>query len=194
MNNKKINMFLEKSFQDTWNDYQYSLSSARAVVWDWIFVTASNESQAVSYRLQIEERLNSGYLPKRTKYIVLPDPDGKRIGSGGATLNVLKYISEHAGNSDKNIVDSKILVIHSGGDSRRIPQYSACGKLFSPVPKLLPDGRRSMLFDEIIISLAAIPNRMNYGMLIMSGDALMMFNPLQIDLKLNKAAVAVSIK
>ena len=190
----KSNIFLEKSYQDAWSDYQYSLKSARAAVWDWVFITASNEKQASIYRLQIEERLNDNYLPSKTKYVVISDPGGKRVGSGGATLNVLKYIGEHSDNSNKNIFEAKILVIHSGGDSKRIPQYSVCGKLFSPVPRLSPDGRRLVLFDEIMVSLAAIPNRMNYGMLVMSGDALLIFNPLQVDLKLNKSAVAISIK
>ena len=35
-----------------------------------------------------------GLLPAGTHYAVLPDPDGKRVGSGGATFHVLKYIAE----------------------------------------------------------------------------------------------------
>lgn len=35
----------------------------------------------------------------------------------------------------------RILVIHSGGDSKRVPSYSALGKLFSPVPHKLPNGK-----------------------------------------------------
>ena len=46
-----------------------------------------------------------------------------------------------------NFHEKRILVIHSGGDSKRVPQYSVCGKLFSPVPRELPDGRGSTLFD-----------------------------------------------
>ena len=190
---KASNLFLEKSYQTISDDYAYSLTSPSAATWDWVFITASNETQAKSYRIQIEERLNNNFLHKKTKYIVLPDPDGKRIGSGGATLNVLKYIRQHSHNKSK-IFDEKILVIHSGGDSQRIPQYSVCGKLFSPVPRMLPDGRRSVLFDEIIISLSALPNRMNHGMLTVSGDVLMLFNPFQVDLKLNKPAAVISIK
>jgi fucokinase len=187
------NLFLEKSYQTILEDYEYSLNSPRAISWDWVFITASNDMQAESYWMQIKQRLDGGYLHKQTRYVVLPDPDGKRVGSGGATLNVLKYLSEHSDKTD-DFLAKKILVIHSGGDSRRIPQYSVCGKLFSPVPRILPDGRRSVLFDEIIISLSALPNRMNHGMLIISGDVLMLFNPFQVDLKLNKSAAAISIK
>jgi fucokinase len=74
-----------------------------------------------------------------------------------------------------------ILVIHSGGDSKRIPQYSALGKLFSPVPRVLPDGRSSTLFDEIIISMSSVTTRIQEGMVLLSGDVLLLFNPLKID-------------
>lgn len=72
-------------------------------------------------------------------------------------------------------------MIHSGGDSKRVPQYSACGKLFSPVPRVLPNGKRSTLFDEFMISMSGVAARMNAGMLVCSGDVLLLFNPLQID-------------
>lgn len=76
-------------------------------LWDYVILTASNESQAQSYRMQIQYRLEHGMLPKSIHYAVLPDPDGKRVGSGGATLNVLRYIYEDAGSFD----DKRILVI-----------------------------------------------------------------------------------
>ena len=128
-------------------------------------------------------------LPKSIHYAVLPDPDGKRVGSGGATLNVLRYIYQDAGSFD----DKRILVIHSGGDSKRVPQYSACGKLFSPVPRLLPNGRRSTLFDEFMISMCGVAARISAGMLVCSGDVLLLFNPLQIDFY-GSGAAALSIK
>ena len=31
---------------------------------------------------------------------MLPDPDGKRVGSGGATFHVMKYLSEQGGGAD----------------------------------------------------------------------------------------------
>lgn len=186
-------LYLRKTCDAIWDNYQYCLTTQNADVWDWIFVTASNDRQMMSFRSQIDERINSGDLPQRTHYVVLSDPDGKRVGSGGATLNVLKYINENSPIA-KTSFDLKILIIHSGGDSKRIPQYSACGKLFSPVPRLLPNGRRAMLFDEIIISLSSIPARMNGGMLVVSGDALLIFDPFQVDFRQNKSVVALSVK
>lgn len=185
------NLFLRQSYLDCYDEYQSTLTNPRAVLWDYVFLTASGEDQAEAYRRQIDSRLAAGRLPRGTRFFVLPDPDGKRVGSGGATLNVLREIVRDRGSAD--FTDLRILVIHSGGDSRRIPQYSACGKLFSPVPRLLPDGRRSTLFDEFIIGMSGVPARLADGMLVCSGDVLLLFNPLQID-SFSTGAAAFSVK
>ena len=184
-------LFLSQSYNDTWEDYQRSLINPNFVTWDYIVLTASNELQAKGYEMQIEEREKQGVLPSKTKILVVPDENGKRIGSGGATLGVIKKIAECTGNSDFSGL--RILVIHSGGDSKRVPQYSACGKLFSPVPHELPDGRSSTLFDEFMIAMASVPARIKEGMLMLSGDVLLLFNPLQLDFSGNGAA-AISFK
>ena len=196
LNYKKMkNLFLRQSYLDSWEDYENSLRKPSFIKWDYIILTASNEEQARTYREQIDYRLAQGLLPAGTHYAVLPDPDGKRVGSGGATFHVLKYIAEKeqqesAANLFKN---RRILVIHSGGDSKRVPQYSACGKLFSPVPRQLPNGYASTLFDEFIIGMSGVPSRIPEGMLILSGDVLLLFNPLQIDFNYHGAA-AISMK
>ena len=185
------NLFLRQSYLDSYEEYEKSIKKDKYPLWDYIVLTASNEAQADFYRLQIDARLRDGKLPKKTHYAVLPDPDGKRVGSGGATLNVLKYIAKHRACND--FTGLKILCIHSGGDSKRVPQYSACGKLFSPVPRKLADGRRSTLFDEFIFGMTGVPARMGDGMLVCSGDVLLLFNPLQLDFY-TKGAMALSIK
>ena len=178
-------LFLRQSMQDCWADYQYVCEHPRAMTWDDLVLTASNEAQAQAYRLQLQRRVEQGWLPKQTAYHVVADPEGERVGSGGSTLHVLRQLAQ---GRDKPFESRRILVLHSGGDSQRIPQYSACGKLFSRVPRALPDGRASTLFDESMIALAGIPNRMAGGMLVLSGDVLLLFNTLQIDLELHGAA------
>jgi len=184
--------FIKETYQDTWNVYQKSLEKDSVLKWDWIVLTASNKEQADTYKQEINYRLNKKLLPQNTNYLVVEDPEGKRVGSGGATLNVLKKIKEKS--SEEDFFKAKILVIHSGGDSKRIPQYSASGKLFSPVQRELPDGRTSTLFDEFIIAFSAVPGRMSPGMVILSGDVLLVFNPLQIDLHyLDSAAISIKV-
>ena len=175
-------LYLSQSYQDAWSDYQRSINSNTFPVWDYIILTASNEHQAESFRLQIQSRQDN--LPSRTHFAVIPDEGSVRVGSGGATLSVLKYLNEQGGWQGK-----RILVIHSGGDSKRVPQYSALGKLFSPVPHVLSDGRSSTLFDEFLIAMSAVPGRIREGMLLLSGDVLLLFNPLLIDWSGSGAAV-----
>jgi len=182
-------LYLSQSYQDAWSDYIRSRKSETFPVWDYIIITASNEHQAESFRLQIESRRE--YLPARTKIGIIPDEGGVRVGSGGATLSVLRYLHEQGEKVGQSgsWVGKRILVIHSGGDSKRVPQYSALGKLFSPVPHILPDGRSSTLFDEFMIAMSAVPGRIREGMLLLSGDVLLLFNPLLIDWSGSGAAV-----
>ena len=188
---EQTSLFLSQSYQDTLDDYQRSLTSEHFSCWDYVILTASNEHQAAGFRAQLAQREAAGFLPKRTHFAVVPDEGGKRVGSGGATLGVLRYIAQHTGRSD--FAGLRILVIHSGGDSKRVPQYSALGKLFSPVPRELPDGRTSTLFDEFLISMASVPSRVREGMLLLSGDVLLLFNPLQINYS-GSGAAAISFK
>ncbi len=187
---KYTTLFEQQSYRDALDYYLSTLANEKMPVWDYVILTASNEAQATAYEMQIRHRLKNGQIPGRTHYAVLPDPDGKRVGSGGATLNAVLYVREQEGNS---AFDKRILVIHSGGDSKRVPQYSACGKLFSPVPRMLPDGRRSTLFDEFMIGMSTVAPRIASGMLICSGDVLLLFNALQIDFY-SRGAAALSIK
>ena len=86
------NLFLRQSCLDSWEDYQRSLQKSNFIKWDYIILTASNEAQATAFRMQIQARLDKGQLPNSTKYAVLTDPDVKRVGSGGSTFNLMKYI------------------------------------------------------------------------------------------------------
>ncbi len=182
-----FSLFLSQSYQDCWNDYIRSTRSASFPQWDYIVLTASNEQQAEGFRRQIKAR--DGFLPVQTKFAVIPDREGKRVGSGGATLSVIRYLHEQEG-AFENL---RVLVIHSGGDSKRVPQYSALGKLFSPVPHELPNGRISTLFDEFLICMSSVASRIREGMLLLSGDVLLLFNPLQIDYN-GRDAAAISFK
>ena len=74
----------------------------------------------------------------------------------------------------------RVLLIHSGGDSKRLPHCSAAGKLFARVPRVLPDGRASTIFDEFLIGLSGLATQLPPGVLIASGDVLLVFDHLQL--------------
>ena len=83
-------LFLSQAYRDCWDDYNRSLKLKNFPKWDYVILTASNEQQAEGFRKQIEDR--KAFLPKETTFVAIPDRDGKRVGSGGATLEVLKYL------------------------------------------------------------------------------------------------------
>ena len=181
-------LLLQQQYLDTWNDFKLSKESKIYPAWDYIIITASNNFQTKGYDQQIQQRID--FLPKRTKFLTITDEKNERIGSGGATLAALKKIIE----LEKDFKGLRILLIHSGGDSTRTPQYSALGKLFSPIPRVLPDGRSSTLFDEIIISMSSVASRVKEGMVILSGNVLLLFNPLKIDFSSNIACITFKEK
>lgn len=183
----ETSLALKESYTDSLENYQMVLQN-RTKFWDYIILTASNETQADVYRKQIEYRKNNKMLPTSVKFLVIADPEGKRVGSGGATLNCIKQMFE----IEEDVSNKRILVIHSGGDSKRVPQYSFCGKLFSPVLREV-NNRSSSLFDEIMIGLSILATKVPAGMTVCSGDVLVLFNALQADFYSN-SAVAISIK
>ena len=185
------NGFFAQSESDALKDFEDSCRHARDGGWDWIVLTAANAHQAQTYRIQLEKRRVEHRLPLNTQFLVVPDFEDKRVGSGGATLNVLRELAQRQ--APAQIFEQRILVIHSGGDSKRIPQYSACGKLFAPVPRMVLGGFVSTLFDELLMSAINIPCRAGHGMLILPSDTKLLFNAVQIDL-LSCDAAGLSMK
>ena len=98
--------------------------------WDVAIITASCERQAALYRSEIDRRRTASMLPEDTEFLVVPDPGDRRIGSGSATINALGIL----GKDQEWWELHRALLIHSGGDSRRLPQYSPVGKLFGVLP------------------------------------------------------------
>ncbi|MBQ9817673.1 MAG: bifunctional fucokinase/L-fucose-1-P-guanylyltransferase [Proteobacteria bacterium] len=185
------NDFFAQSESDALRDFEDSCRQTRDGSWDWVVLTAANAHQAETYRIQLEKRRQEHRLPLNTQFLVVPDFEDKRVGSGGATLNVLRELAQKQRPSQ--IFEQRILVIHSGGDSKRIPQYSACGKLFAPVPRQVLGGYVSTLFDELLMSAINIPSRTGHGMLILPSDTKLLFNAVQIDL-LSCDAAGLSMK
>ena len=55
-------------------------------LWDYLILTASNALQARAYESQLQARRELGLLPQVGEAFVVPDLEGRRIGSGGSTL------------------------------------------------------------------------------------------------------------
>ena len=101
---------------------------------DLLVLTASNRRQAATFQRAVGRMIESGALPVR-KLLVVPDPGGRRIGSGGATLEAAARAAVSlAGRTVVPTIKTlfqgrRVLVVHSGGETRRLPAFSALGKI-----------------------------------------------------------------
>lgn len=165
--------------------------------WDAVVLTAGSAAQADYYRLQIEQRRHRGLLQQATEFLVVPDPPGTRVGSGGSTLLALGQLLRHftSGTQGAGIHEvfrrRKFLILHSGGESRRLPLYSGIGKLFARVPLGAGEGVSS-LFDEFLVSLCGAPRQFMEGVVVASGDVLLLFDNMQLQFH-PKGVVGVSM-
>ena len=165
--------------------------SATAISWDYLVLTASNEAQARAYEMQLHLRQQHGLLPQVRETLVVPDLEGKRIGSGGSTLLCLLRILDRerrrrgAGQS-RSAADIlrtlRILIVHAGGDSRRLTAYGPCGKIFVPLPghsdAPLPPSLYDRLMPEFLALPAGLPGRGQ--VVVAAGDALIRFDASQV--------------
>jgi len=65
------------------------------------------------------------------------DPVGSKLGSGGGTTWLLESCYRNKGNSlsfDKWLKSDKRILLHAGGQSRRLPGYAPSGKILTPIP------------------------------------------------------------
>lgn len=65
------------------------------------------------------------------------DPVGRKLGSGGGTAWLLKACYEaHGANRsfDEWLSADRRLLLHAGGQSRRLPAYAPSGKILTPIP------------------------------------------------------------
>lgn len=129
---------------------------------DYLVLTASSAAQARGYHAQLADRQRRGALPGIDRWLVIPDARDRRIGSGGSTLNVLFELARRlaarrpAASLAELFGPARILVIHSGGDSRRLPAYAAQGKIFTPLPRRVGPGRPADLFDLVLEDLLSL--------------------------------------
>lgn len=183
---------------------------SRIPTWDAIVLTAASPEQAELYNWQLKRAKRMGRIAESTITLAVPDPDGQRIGSGAATLNAIYALLGHYqnlgvdlgaevsninnndtgsvelhGDSLQRIVNfiakRHVLLLHAGGDSKRVPWANPMGKVFLPLPYLAaddPDGPVPLLFDHIlaIASCARQPFGNEGGMLTMTGDVLPCFD------------------
>jgi len=158
--------------------------------WDWVILTAASEAQAEWYSIALGPVRHRGALAAATQTLVVPDPGGRRIGSGGATLHALRAAAAR----DPALASRRVLLIHSGGDSRRVPWANTFGKAFIPLPLLAdPDHALPAVFDHLVAVTSGFVDALaGGGMVALSGDMLLLFDPARLRLPRDAAVVVTT--
>jgi fucokinase len=163
--------------------------SSATECWDYLILTASNDLQARAYESQLQARRGLGLLPQVRETFVVPDLEGQRIGSGGSTLwclvEILRRERERCGidftasGAIRQALNRlRILIVHAGGDSRRLPAYGPCGKIFVPLPGAPEASLPPALFDRLVPAFLSLPAGIPGGgqVVVAAGDALIQFD------------------
>lgn len=132
--------------------------------WDLVIITAVDESQREAYELQIREKVQRKELPLGPHYRVFSDPPGAKIGNGGSTFYALQQLSDNYGEA---LGRFRVILIHAGGWSQRLPSASALGKIFSALP--LGDPLYQMLELKLAM-FVDFPSQMKPGVLVTCAD------------------------
>ncbi len=156
-------------------------------IFDTCVITASDQRQAGVFSRLLERRLESGLYPREIDFRVYSDPPAGRAGSGGGTVWALLTLLRDDGldlmrgrgvskvdQAAERLSARQILIIHAGGESRRLPCYVPEGKLFAPLP--VPSGSMvpPVVLDVLLTLFLKYPWR-DGELLVTSGDALVDF-------------------
>ena len=114
----------------------------------------------------------------KSEFYCTSDPIGHRLGSGGGTTWILEECHRESADSDsfeKWIGKERKIIIHAGGQSRRLPSYAPSGKVLTPIPIFRWERGQSLsqtlldlqlpLYERIMSTAPATVNTM-----IVSGD------------------------
>jgi fucokinase len=160
-----------------WSYLQLAVEVPRRVAgWDAVLLTAASDHQARLYVRQLDIARRNRRIPEPTRTLVVADRGGHRIGSGGATLNALGALATTW--PDVDWTRRRVLLVHAGGDSRRVPWANLLGKPFIPFP-LVADADEPVptLFDHLMAVTAPLaPSMPHGGLLTLSGDVLPLFS------------------
>ncbi|TMS20202.1 Fucose-1-phosphate guanylyltransferase [Larimichthys crocea] len=141
-----------------------------AEFWDVVAVTAVDESQREAYELQIRDKVDRKELPLGIHYKVFSDPPGSKIGNGGSTLYALQQLDDIYG---KALGSLRVILIHAGGFSQRLPNASALGKIFTAMP--LGDPLYQMLELKLAMYVD-FPLQMKPGVLVTCADDIELYS------------------
>ena len=143
---------------------------------DLLVLTAADSRQAAIYERAVGRLVECGVLPV-DDLLVVPDPGGRRVGSGGATLEAAARAAMHlhAGRAGLDLHaifrDRRVLVVHSGGETRRLPAFAGLGKILLPLPEVGPLGGSLTMLEAIVAESVSLPGPRDGQFMVVTGDA-----------------------
>jgi fucokinase len=135
------------------------------VIWDLVIVTARTAQQRWLFERYLGQ-LWPGPVAEKPRYQVLQDPSGPQLGTAGATVHALCAAAQQLCGQ---LPRARVLILHCGGLSQRVPQLSHLGKAFAPGAARERD---STLFAQIVAELERLFRHMEPGAVIACGDVL----------------------
>ncbi|XP_060067670.1 fucose-1-phosphate guanylyltransferase-like [Ylistrum balloti] len=138
--------------------------------WDIVVITAGDEDQKKAFEAQIDSKLSQKELPLDCPIHVVADPPGPKLGNGGSTFTSLQFLEKEY---KEDLFKKRVLLIHAGGQSRRMPSTSILGKIFAPIPSGNP--LYQMLDFKLAVYLPLIP-RMPAGVFVCCADDFLVYN------------------
>ncbi|MBU3682995.1 MAG: hypothetical protein FGM39_03085 [Phycisphaerales bacterium] len=140
-----------------------------AAGFDLLVLTVANDVQRRYAERMLGFRRRLGALPAGLETRVVADPGGRRVGSGGSTLLCMADLAKR-----RSLHGRRVVILHSGGDARRLPSWSAFGKIWVPLgrhgtgigPMNVP-----ALFDLVLAELSTLALPAEGGVVVASGDA-----------------------
>ena len=115
----------------------------------------------------------------REEYFCTCDPVGHRLGSGGGTTWLLQEAcrAEGATEMDSWLAKEKRILIHAGGQSKRLPSYAVSGKVLMPLPVFRWERGQRLAQNLLSVQLPLYEQMMQMApdsihTMIVSGDVL----------------------
>ncbi|MEG1579718.1 MAG: bifunctional fucokinase/fucose-1-phosphate guanylyltransferase, partial [Bacteroidaceae bacterium] len=116
-----------------------------------------------------------------TQWYGTSDPLGTKLGSGGGTtwlLDACRKSEDESASFDTWIAQEKRILLHAGGQSRRLPAYAPSGKVLTPIPVFRWERGQRMEQNLLSVQLPLYDRILQYApeslhTLVASGDVLL---------------------
>ena len=113
------------------------------------------------------------------EYFCTCDPVGHRLGSGGGTTWLLQEACRAEGVTDMEswLAKEKRILLHAGGQSKRLPSYAVSGKILTPIPVFRWERGQRLSQDLLSLQLPLYEKMMamapdHIHTMVVSGDVL----------------------